>query len=244
MLFAHGFGCDQSMWAEVAEGFASTFRIVLFDQVGAGASDLSAYDTAKYRSLGGYADDVVEICEALGLERVIFVGHSVAAMIGVLAANRAPELFDKLVLVGPSPRYVDDDGYAGGFEQRDIDELIDSLDDNYLGWSNAMAPVIMGNAERPELGRRLSESFCRADPAIVREFARVTFYADNRDDLRRVEVPTVILQCSDDPIAPDVVGEYVHQAIPHSTLVRLRATGHCPNVSAPEETAKAIRAFV
>ncbi len=246
MLFAHGFGCDQSMWAEVAAAFAPTFRIVLFDQVGSGASDLSAYDSTKYSALDGYADDVVEICRELGLERTIFVGHSVAAMIGVLAANKAPNLFDRLVLVGPSARYVNDAaaGYVGGFEQPDIDQLLDSLDDNFLGWSATMAPVIMGNADRPELGTRLTDSFCRTDPAIAAEFARVTFNSDNRDDLDAVSVPTLILQCSDDPIAPDVVGEYIHQHIPDSTLVRLRATGHCPNVSAPEETTEAIRAFV
>ncbi len=244
MLFAHGFGCDQSMWADVAASFAPVFRIVLFDQVGAGRSDLSAYDSSRYATLDGYAKDVIEICRELGLERTIFVGHSVAAMIGLLAANQAPELFDKLILVGPSPRYTNDGDYIGGFTERDIAELLDSLDDNYLGWSEAMAPVIMGNAERPELGSRLTESFCRTDPDIAAEFARVTFLSDNRDDLSRVSIPTLVLQCSDDPIAPDSVGEYVHARIPGSSFVHLRATGHCPNVSAPEETAEAIREFV
>jgi sigma-B regulation protein RsbQ len=244
MVFAHGFGCDQSMWSEVAPAFASSFRIVLFDHVGAGGSDLAVYDSVKYGTLQGYADDVVEICSGLGLERIIFVGHSVSSMIGVLAAAAAPELIEKLVLVGPSPRYTDDGDYVGGFNEADIDELLASLDDNYLGWSSSMAPVIMGNPERPELGIRLTESFCRTDPAIAREFATVTFRSDNRDDLRRVAVPTLILQCSNDPIAPSEVGDFVHRNIPDSTLVALRATGHCPNVSAPDEVVAAIRSFV
>jgi sigma-B regulation protein RsbQ len=244
LVFAHGFGCDQSMWDGVAPRFASSFRVVLFDHVGAGGSDVAAYDSAKYGTLQGYADDVVEICRALGLERVVFVGHSVSAMIGVLAAAAAPELIEKLVLVAPSPRYTNDGDYFGGFDEGDIDELLASLDDNYLGWSSSMGPVIMGNPERPELGTRLTESFCRTDPAIAKEFATVTFRSDNRDDLRGVDVPTLILQCSRDPIAPSEVGDFVHRSIPNSTLVALRATGHCPNVSAPDEVVDAIRAFV
>ncbi len=244
MVFAHGFGCDQSMWSEVAPAFASSFRVVLFDHLGAGASDLDAYDSAKYGTLQGYADDVVEICRALALERVVFIGHSVSAMIGVLAARAAPELFEKLVLIGPSPRYTNDGDYIGGFDEADIDELLASLDDNYLGWSSSMAPVMMGNPERPELGMRLTESFCRTDPAIAKEFATVTFRSDNRSDLGGVRVPTLILQCSSDPIAPREVGDFVHRSIPNSTLVALRATGHCPNVSAPDEVVEAIRSFV
>ena len=232
------------MWDGVAPAFASSFRVVLFDHVGAGGSDLSAYDRLKYGTLQGYADDVVEMCRALGLERSVFVGHSVSSMIGVLAAAAAPELFDRLVLVGPSPRYTNDGDYLGGFSEADIDELLSSLDDNYLGWSSTMAPVIMGNPERPELGHRLTESFCRTDPAIARDFARVTFRSDNREDLPRVRAPTMILQCSRDLIAPIEVGEYVQANIPGSTLVVLRATGHCPNVSAPDEVVDAIRSFV
>lgn len=244
IVFAHGFGCDQSMWSDVAPAFASAYRVVLFDHVGAGGSDLSAYEQGKYATLQGYADDVVELCRELDLERPIFVGHSVSAMIGVLAAAAAPGLFDKLVLIGPSPRYVDDGDYVGGFSEQDIDELLESLDANYLGWSSTMAPAIMGNPDRPELGRRLTESFCRTDPAIARDFARVTFRSDNREDLAGVTVPTLILQCSHDPIAPTQVGAYVHEHISGSTLTLLEATGHCPNVSAPEETVEAIRAFV
>ena len=244
MLFVHGFGCDQNMWRFVAPEFEDRFRVVLMDHVGAGGSDQSAYDVAKYSSLDGYATDVLEVCEALELRDVVLVGHSVSAMIGMLAALRDPERFAKLVMVGPSPRYIDDDNYVGGFSEADIKELLESLDSNYLGWSTAMAPVIMGNADRPELGQELTESFCRADPAIAKRFAEVTFLSDNRDDLGRLSVPTLVLQCSNDVIAPSAVGAYVHERVPGSTLVTLEATGHCPNLSAPEETTAAIRQFV
>jgi sigma-B regulation protein RsbQ len=244
MVFAHGFGCDQNMWRFVWPEFADDHRIVLFDHVGSGGSDLAAYDRERYGSLQAYADDGLEICRELDLHDVVFVGHSVSAMIGVLAAAADPERFSKLVLVGPSPRYINDEGYVGGFDERDIEELLDSLDANFLGWSSAMAPVIVGNPDRPELGEELTNSFCRTDPEIAAQFARVTFTSDNRADLGRVEVPALILQCSDDAIAPDAVGEYVHRSMPGSTLVRLQATGHCPNLSAPEETVAAIRAFL
>jgi len=244
MLFAHGFGCDQNMWRYVAPRFADRFRVVLFDLVGAGGSDLSVYDPERYADLRGYARDVLEICHDLDLRDVVFVGHSVSAMIGVLAAREEPDRFAKLVLVGPSPRYVDDEGYVGGFGEADIAELLDSLDSNYLGWSSAMAPVIMGNPDRPELGEELTASFCRADPDIQRRFARVTFLSDNRADLPAVEVPALVLQCTNDAIAPVVVGEYVRDAMPNATLVMLDATGHCPNLSAPDETIAAIKAFL
>jgi sigma-B regulation protein RsbQ len=244
LVFAHGFGCDQNMWRFVAPEFEATHRVVLFDHVGAGGSALAAYDPERYATLGGYADDVVELLQALDVTDATFVGHSVSSMIGVLAAARAPGAIGRLVLVGPSPRYIDGDGYTGGFTQEDIDGLLDSLDSNYLGWSGAMAPVIMGNADRPELGSELTNSFCRTDPEIARHFARVTFTSDNRGDLATVSVPTLVLQCSDDVIAPDVVGHYVHDHIAGSTLVRLTATGHCPNLSAPSETTEAIQTFL
>ena len=244
MLFAHGFGCDQNMWRYVAPAFEGEYRTVLFDHVGAGGSDITAYSPAKYASLRGYADDVLEICAELGLDDVVFVGHSVAAMIGVLAVATAPERFDKLVLVGPSPRYLDDADYVGGFTEEDIDGLLESLASNYLGWSSTMAPMIMGNPERPELGEELTNSFCRMDPEIARQFARVTFLSDNRQDLDAITIPTLILQCSDDVIAPEVVGTYVHQRIPGSRMVQLNATGHCPNLSAPDETVAAIKSFL
>jgi sigma-B regulation protein RsbQ len=244
MVFAHGFGCDQNMWRFVAPAFEDRYRTVLFDFVGAGASDLSAYDPGRYAALDGYAADVLEIVHALDLHDVIFVGHSVSAMIGVLAANREPGRFAALVLVAPSPRYLNADGYAGGFSEADVADLLSALDRNYLGWSSAMAPVIMGNADRPELGAELTASFCRTDPEIQKRFARATFLSDNRADLAQVKLPTLVLQCADDPIAPDSVGEYVHTKIPGSVLVRLSATGHCPNLSAPGETMAAMADFL
>jgi sigma-B regulation protein RsbQ len=244
MLFAHGFGCDQNMWRHVAPAFADEYRVVLFDHVGAGGSDLAAYDPERYGSLHGYADDVLEICRELNLWDVVFVGHSVSAMVGVLAAIEEPDRFAKLILVGPSPRYIDDEDYVGGFAREDIDELLESLDTNYLGWSSAMAPVIMGNADRPELAEELTNSFCRTDPEIQRRFARVTFLSDNRADLERVHVPSLVLQSADDAIAPTAVGEYVHSRMPDSELVVLDATGHCPNLSAPEATIAAIKSFL
>lgn len=244
LLFAHGFGCDQHMWRFVAPKFEDEFRVVLFDHVGSGGSDSSAYDAARYSTLDGYAADVVEICHELELEHVVFVGHSVSSMIGVLAAIAEPERFDKLVLVGPSPRYIDDGSYVGGFTEQDIEELLASLESNYLGWSSSIAPMIMGNPGRPELGDELTASFCRADPRIAHRFATVTFMSDNRRDLARVSTPTMVLQCTDDVIAPVAVGEFVHDAIANSSFVMLEATGHCPNLSAPDETAAAIAAFI
>jgi sigma-B regulation protein RsbQ len=244
MVFAHGFGCDQNMWRGVWPAFADTHRIVLFDHVGAGGSDASAFDERRYASLDGYAADVLAICDELALEDVVFVGHSVSAMIGALAAAEAPDRFGALVMVAPSPRYIDDGDYVGGFTREDIEGLLASLESNYLGWSSAMAPVIMGNADRPELGEELTNSFCRTDPAIAAHFARTTFLSDNRDDLARVRTPTLVLQCSDDAIAPESVGAYVHAQLSGSRLTRLQATGHCPNVSAPAETVAAIQAFL
>ena len=243
-MFAHGFGCDLNMWRWVSPAFETDFRTVLFDHVGAGGSDLSAYDAVKYSSLSGYADDVVEIARELGLNNAIFVGHSVSAMIGVLASLRAPEVFSELLLVGPSPRYIDDGDYIGGFSQDEIDELLVSIADNHMGWSAAMAPAIMGNPDRPELGEELTASFCHTDPAIAKAFARVTFTSDNRADLPRVKARTLVMQCRDDIIAGAVVGDYVHAHVPRSEIVYLNATGHCPNLSAPQEVIAAIRAFV
>ncbi|WP_294179790.1 alpha/beta fold hydrolase [uncultured Schumannella sp.] len=242
LVFAHGFGCSQEMWRHVEVQLRDRYLTVTFDHVGSGGSDLSAYDRGKYDSLHGYADDVLQILEELALEDAVFVGHSVSAMIGVLAAADDPARFGALVLVGPSPRYVDDGDYTGGFTGDDIEGMLDALDSNYLGWSSAMAPVIMGNSDRPELGEELTASFCRVEPEIARHFARVTFQSDNRHDLARVRVPTVVLQCADDVIAPDAVGAYVASQIPGARLVRLDARGHCPNLSAPDELAAAIAA--
>ena len=244
MMFAHGFGCDQNMWRFVAPAFENRYRTIVFDHVGAGRSDLQAFSPTKYGSLQGYADDVVEIGRALDVQHGIFVGHSVSAMIGVLAAIKAPDLFDALVLIGPSPRYINDTDYVGGFSREQIEELLAFLDSNHMGWSAAMAPVIMGNAERPELGEELTNSFCRTDPDIAKHFARTTFLSDNRTDLAALRIPALVLQCSDDVIAPDAVGRYVHRALPQSRLVQMQATGHCPNLSAPAETIAAIEEFL
>lgn len=244
MVFAHGFGCDQNMWRHVAPAFEGRFQTILFDNVGAGGSSLDAYEPEKYATLSGYADDLIEIIQELALTGVTFVGHSVSAMIGVLAARKAPELFGRLILVGPSPRYINDADYVGGFDANQIDELLSFLGENPMAWSQAMAHQIMGNPDRPELGEELAASFCRSDPDIAKDFARVTFTSDNRDDLGAVAVPTLILQCSDDIIAPLQVGQYVNDHVPGSQMVVLRATGHCPNLSAPEEVVEAIRAFV
>jgi sigma-B regulation protein RsbQ len=245
MMFAHGFGCDQNMWRHVWPAFEDDYRVVLFDHVGSGRSDLSAWHRSRYSSLQGYADDVVEICRELDLSEVVFVGHSVSAMIGVLALQQAPELFGALVMVGPNPRYVNDGDYVGGFSRADIAGLLDALDSNHLGWSTQMAPVIMGNhPDNPELTEELTNSFCRTDPDIARQFARVTFLSDNRADLARVPTPSLVLQCAADVIAPVEVGAFVHEHLPDSRLVMMAATGHCPNLSAPEETVAAIRAFV
>ena len=244
MVFAHGFGCDQNMWRAVSPAFETGFLTVLYDQVGAGGSDLAAYDPGRYSTLAGYADDLVEIGRELGLTDAVFVGHSVSAMIGVLASLNAPGMFGSLVLVGPSPRYIDDGEYLGGFGAAQIEELLEFLGENHMGWSAAMAPAIMGNADRPELASELTASFCRTDPDIARDFARVTFTSDNRADLGKVTTRTVILQCSEDIIAPRQVGEFVHRSIPGSEIVYLKATGHCPNLSAPSEVIAAIEAFV
>jgi sigma-B regulation protein RsbQ len=244
MVFAHGFGCDQNMWRHVWPAFADEYRVVLFDHVGAGGSSLEAFDPARYASLRAYAQDILDICRELDLRDIVLVGHSVSAMIGVIAAAEEPDRFASLVLVGPSPRYIDDDGYVGGFTREDIEELLDSMDSNYLGWSSAMAPVIMGNDERPELGAELTNSFCATDPDIARQFARVTFTSDNRADLAGVRTPSLVLQCSNDPIAPESVGRYVAEQLPDSRFVLLSATGHCPNLSAPDETVEAIRAYL
>jgi sigma-B regulation protein RsbQ len=244
IVFAHGYGCDQNMWRLVASRFEDTHRVVLFDYVGAGGSDMSAYSESRYSKLDSYADDVLEICDQLDLRDVTFVGHSVSAMIGVLCAIAQPDRFASLVLVGPSPRYINDETYEGGFSEGDIDELLESLESNYLGWSSSMGPVIMGNPERPELGDELTASFCRTDPVVARNFARVTFLSDNRADLPRVPTRTLVLQCASDVIAPRSVGEFVSSAIPNSTFVVLDATGHCPHLSAPDATADAIIRFL
>lgn len=244
MLFAHGFGCDQNMWRYITPAFENDYKIILFDYVGAGKSDKSAYNEERYASLEGYAQDVLEICEELQLSDVVFVGHSVSAMIGTLAAIEAPHYFSHLVMVGPSPRYINADGYVGGFEQKDIEGLLETMEKNYIGWANFLAPNIMGNKDRPELGEELTQSFCTTDPVIAHQFARATFFSDNRNDMSKVTVPSLILQCSEDIIAPLEVGEYLSKTLPNSTLKVMKATGHCPHMSEPEETITLIKDYL
>ncbi len=244
MMFAHGFGCDQNMWRYVWPAFKDDYKIVLFDHVGAGNSSLSAYSYKKYDTLDGYAQDIIEISEELNISDMIFVGHSVSAVMGLIAAGIAPGLFKSMVLVSPSPSYINQDGYVGGFSRSEIDELLEAMNNNHLGWSTTMAPVIMGNPERKELGTELANSFCKTDPEIARHFASTTFLTDKRHILPDTKVPALILQCSSDVIAPVEVGHYMHEHMPNSKLVILDATGHCPNLSAPEETVAAIKAYL
>jgi sigma-B regulation protein RsbQ len=244
IIFAHGWGCDQNMWRFVAPAFQTEHRTVLYDHVGAGHSDLSAFDRRKYATLQGYADDLLEVCAAAGSGPAIFVGHSVSAIIGVLAAIKEPRRFSDLVLIGPSPMYLDDGDYRGGFTRGQVDELLEFLDQNYLGWASTMGPVIMGNPDRPELGEELTNSFCRTDPDIAKHFARVTFLSDNRADLPKVRVPALVMQTQKDLIANEAVGQYVHQHMRDSAYVLMRATGHCPNLSAPEETIQLMKAYL
>ncbi|WP_316812346.1 alpha/beta hydrolase [Pedobacter heparinus] len=244
MMFAHGFGCDQNMWRYVSPAFQDDYKIVLFDHVGGGNSDLSAYSYKKYDSLEGYAADIIEIATELNLKDIIFVGHSVSAMMGLIAAEMAPELFKCLILVGPSPSYINQDDYVGGFSSSEIEELLESLNNNHLGWSITMAPVIMGNSDRAELGTELANSFCKTDPEIAKHFARTTFLTDKRNILAGSKIPALIMQCSNDVIAPVEVGRYMHKRMPASTLVELNATGHCPNLSAPEETIAIIKSYL
>ncbi len=245
IIFAHGFGCDQNMWSYVVPEFESDFRIALFDFVGSGRSNLAAYDRERYSSLDGYARDLIEVLDAIGFTEAIFVGHSVSAMIGVLASIERPDLISNLVLVGPSARYLNDPpAYVGGFERADLEGLLELMDKNYIGWANYLAPVIMGNPEQPEFSGILRDSFCSTDPVIARKFAEATFFADNREDLPKVLIPALIMQCSEDVIAPESAGKFVASEIANSTYVKLDATGHCPQVSHPEETARIIRGYL
>lgn len=245
MVFAHGFGCDQNMWRFVAPAFEDDFSVVLFDYVGSGKSDVRAYDPEKYSTLNGYARDVLDVCRALRLKDAVFVGHSVSSVVGMLASVKEPGLFSRLVLVGPSPRYVNDPpDYRGGFERADIEGLLDLMERNYIGWANFLAPVVAKNPERPEFARELEESFCSTDPRVARRFAEATFLADNRADLAGVRVPSLIMQCSEDAIAPAEVGEYLSRHLRGSTLRVLEATGHCPHMSHPEETVRVIKEYL
>lgn len=244
ILFAHGYGCDQNMWRFITPAFIDDYKIILFDHVGSGKSDWSSYKKQKYENLQAYANDIIEICETLNLENITLVAHSVSSMIGLLAAIKSQSLFKKLIMIGPSPRYINDVDYYGGFSEKDILEMVDTLDSNYLGWSSAITPVIMDNLDKPELAEELKNSFCRHDPEIAKHFARVTFMGDNRKDLPKLKTPTLIVQCRQDVIASMKVGEYVHQNIPNSEFKIIEATGHCPHMSHPEETIHAIKKYL
>jgi sigma-B regulation protein RsbQ len=246
MLFAHGFGCDQAMWRYVAPAFEEDWQVLLFDYTGCGKSDWSAWKAERYKSLEGYAQDVLDIVEAYDLRDVVFVGHSVSAVIGLLAAARAPGRFSRMVLIGPSPCYVNDAaaGYVGGFERGDLEGLLDLMEKNYVGWAAFLAPVVMKNPGQPELVEELQASFCATDPLVTREFARATFLSDHRGDLARVAVPSLILQCAEDAIAPEAVGDYMNANLRGSSLVRMKATGHCPQMSHPAETIALIKEYL
>lgn len=244
MLFAHGFGCDQNMWRFVAPAFEDDYQIILFDYVGSGQSDISAYNPERYATLQGYAKDVLEICADLQLSDAVFVGHSVSSMIGMLAAIEQPKYFSRLVMIGPSPSYLNDADYTGGFSRKDIEGLLDMMDKNYIGWANFIAPNIMGNTDRPALGDELAQSFCSTDPVIARRFAEATFLSDNRNDLKYNKIKTLILQCADDMIAPTEVGDYLEKNLPKSHLRMMKATGHCPHMSHPGEVIMLMKEFL
>ncbi len=245
ILFAHGFGCDQNMWRFITPAFEKNYRLILFDYVGSGKSDLSAYKPERYGNLQGYVQDILDICEELSLENIIFVGHSVSAMSGILTAIQSPDFFRNLILISPSPRYINDPpDYIGGFERQDIEDLLDIMEKNYMGWASFLAPMVMKNEDQPELTQELEASFCSTDPDIANRFAKVTFYSDNRSDLPKVTIPSLILQCAEDSIAPVEVGNYLHHHLPKSTLKLMKATGHCPHMSHPQETIALIQEYL
>ncbi|WP_299825739.1 alpha/beta hydrolase [uncultured Pontibacter sp.] len=244
IIFAHGFGCSQNVWRHLVSAYQSKFKLILFDFVGAGQSDLNAYDPVKYSSLDGYTKDVLEILETLNIKNVLYIGHSVSSMIGVKAAIAQPSYFSKLIFVSPSPCYINDEEYIGGLDKEDLANLLELMDSNYLGWSSFLAPQVMGNPDRPALGEELVENFCATDPDIAKEFARVTFLSDSRDDLERLLTESLTLQCSEDILAPLEVGYYLEKKAKGNTLKLLKATGHCPHLSAPEEVIAAINAYI
>jgi sigma-B regulation protein RsbQ len=245
LVLAHGFGCDQNMWRFVTPAFEPDHRVVLFDHIGCGRADIGAYDPKRHATLEGYAEDVNNLLDGLGLSEVVFVGHSVSAMIGLLAAIRQPGRFARLVMVCPSPRYLNDPpDYVGGFERADIEGLLHMMETNMLGWADFLAPAVMGEGSAEALTLELRDSFCATDPYVTRRFAQATFLSDNRADLPRCPVPSLVIQCHDDAIAPTGVGRYVHEHTPGSTLALIEATGHCPHMTHPQQTIAAIRRYL
>ncbi|MFS4446527.1 alpha/beta fold hydrolase [Maribacter sp. 2307UL18-2] len=244
ILFAHGFGCDQNMWRFIVPAFEQDYKLVLFDYIGCGKSDVSAYNTERYESLQGYAQDILDICEEYDLHDVILIGHSVSSLIAILASIQKPELFKHLILVSPSPRFVNDEDYIGGFAEEDLRGLLSVMESNFSGWAEYLAPVVMKNPDLPDLTKELEETFCANDPTITRKFAELTFFCDNRDDLNKVSIPTLVLQCSEDDLAPDHIGKYVSDQIEESTFKQMQATGHCPHMSHPEETVALIKEYL
>ncbi len=245
LVFAHGFGCDQRMWRFVAPQFEATHRVVLFDLVGSGRSDPAAYDDTRHGSLQGYADDVIDMLDALGEERVDFVGHSASSVIGMLACIARPERFRRLMMVAPSPRFLNDPpAYHGGFERADLEGLFDLMEANHFGFANFLAPLAMGAQSPPEATAELEAGLCALDPRTARRFARLVFLVDCREQLPRVAVPSMILQCLHDSIAPREVGQFMHRAMPRSTLVELDAAGHLPHVTHPEHTTRILRQYL
>ena len=244
LLFAHGFGCDQNAWKYIKNAFASDYKLILFDYVGAGNSDLAYYDQEKYASLYGYVNDLLEICDTLALKNYIFIGHSVSCMIGALASIKRPDLFEKLIMIGPSPRYINNEEYNGGFDQDTIDSLMEVMEEDYISWARSLAPQIMNTDNGDQLADELTDSFCSIDPEIAKQFAKVTFLADNRKDLPLIPVPSLTIQCSDDMIAPMAVGQYINKHTLNNALVVIEAHGHCPHMSHPAETIAAIKLFI
>lgn len=244
IVFAHGFGCDQSVWRDVAPAFCKDYRVVLFDYVGSGNSDKEAYSIERYESLRGYSQDIIDICDAMDLKNIAFVGHSVSGMIGALASIERPDLMEQMIMIGPSPYYLNEPGYSGGFDKTDVDALLDMMEINFREWAKYLAPVAMGEAAEPDMTKSFENTLCSNDPNIARKFAEVTFTSDSRDVLGEVKTPTLILQTQYDAIAPVEVGQYIHANIPSSELVLMEATGHNPHISYPEETVACISAYL
>lgn len=244
LLFAHGFGCDQNAWNYIKDSFTKDYKLVLFDFVGAGNSDTTSYNPEKYASLDGYVTDIIEICDAVKIKNVIFIGHSVSCMIGALAAIKRPDLFEKLIFIGPSPCYIKSGDYLGGFDQETIDTLLEVMEEDYISWAKSMAPSIMNTENGSELSTKLTDSFCSIDPDIAKQFAKVTFLSDNRKDLPLIPRESLTIQCSDDMIAPLFVGQYIKENTPNNTLKVIKAYGHCLHMSHPAETIAAINAFI